>query len=231
MKSLIQDHSRGCRVLVVLLAVLLSGCQAMTRERPHQDDPRFAPVTPADHSQNTRENGAIYQVTRNHNLWGDTKALNVGDIVTIDLQEETQASKRQNSQIQKDSEIEATLANILGQDLADCGPDIDFERDFQARTNADQGNSLAGNITVTVIEVLGNGALRVRGEKWLSLTNGEEYIRLTGIVRQEDITSDNRVPSSRIADARISYGATGDFDQANRQGWLARFFNSEWWPF
>ena len=70
----------------------------------------------------------------------------------------------------------------------------------------------------------------LRGEKWLSLTNGDEYIRLTGLVRPQDIQPDNTVASNRVADARFAYGGTGDFDQANQMGWLARFFNSEWWP-
>ena len=104
------------------------------------------------------------------------------------------------------------------------------ERDFQGAAEADQSNSLAGSITVTVTEVLPNGVLRIRGEKWLSLTNGDEYIRLTGLVRPQDIQPDNTVASNRIADARFAYGGTGDFDQANQMGWLARFFNSEWWP-
>ena len=109
------------------------------------------------------------------------------------------------------------------------GTSLNNERDFKTRADADQSNSLAGSITVSVTEVLPNGVLRIRGEKWLSLTNGEEYIRLTGLVRPRDIQPDNSVASNRIADARIAYGGTGDFDQANQMGWLARFFNSEWW--
>ena len=107
---------------------------------------------------------------------------------------------------------------------------INQERDFEGQAEADQSNSLAGSITVTVTEVLPNGVLHIRGEKWLSLTNGDEYIRLTGLVRPEDIAPDNTVASNRIANARFAYGGTGDFDQANQMGWLARFFNSEWWP-
>ena len=67
-------------------------------------------------------------------------------------------------------------------------------------------------------------------QKKLTLNNGDEYIRLTGMVRPQDISPDNVVASNRIADARIAYGGTGDFDQANQMGWLARFFNSEWFP-
>jgi len=220
-------------LVLVLVLVLLTGCQAMTRERAMPDDPNFAPVTPQDLSANSPVNGAIYQVSRNHNLFGDSKALNVGDVLTVDLDERTSSSKNANTSIRKDNEINMGVGSILGRD-GDRFPlqtGLNSERDFEGRAGADQSNQLRGNITVTVTEVLPNGVLRIRGEKWLSLTQGEEYIRLTGLVRQQDIGPDNRIPSSRIADARMAYGGTGDFDQANRMGWLSRFFNSEWWPF
>lgn len=217
-------------IAVLLIVVLLSGCQAMTRERAVRDDPRFAPVPPEEMLPDGPVNGSIYQASRNHNLFGDSRALNVGDVVTVMLEEETRSSKSSNTVIGKDQEIELDAPLVLGQDGLRIGTDVDMERDFRGGGSADQSNRLIGNITVTVVEVLPNGVLRVRGEKWLSLTQGEEYIRLTGMIRQEDIGSDNRVDSSRIADARISYGGTGDFDQANRMGWLSRFFNSEWWP-
>jgi len=102
-------------------------------------------------------------------------------------------------------------------------------KNAETSISKDSDISLAGSITVTVTEVLPNGVLRIRGEKWLSLTNGEEYIRLTGLVRPQDIKPDNTLASNRIADARIAYGGTGDFDQANQMGWMGRFFNSEWW--
>jgi flagellar L-ring protein precursor FlgH len=104
-----------------------------------------------------------------------------------------------------------------------------MERSFEGSAKSDQSNSLRGSISVTVAEVLPNGILRIRGEKWLKLNQGDEYIRLTGLVRPEDIGTDNTIPSSKVADARIAYGGTGEFDDANRMGWLSRFFNSEWW--
>ena len=224
-------HGTGVRLVsVALVVVFLSGCQAMTRERAVRDDPRYAPVPPEEMIPDEPVNGSIYQSSRNHNLFGDSRALNVGDIVTVDLEEETSSSKSANTSIGKDSEIDLDAPLILGENGLEIDTDIDMERDFEGSASADQGNQLIGDITVTVVEVLPNGVLRIRGEKWLSLTQGEEYIRLTGMVRQEDIGSDNRVESSRIADARIAYGGTGDFDQSNRMGWLSRFFNSEWWP-
>lgn len=222
--------NRGASTLATLVVlILLQGCTAMSRPRAIPDDPEFAPVRPQAMMQRDRASGSIYQVSRNYNFYGDTVALNVGDVLTVTLQESTRASKNADTRIIKDNEIKLPEPNILGKSNFGIGTSLNNERDFKTRADADQSNSLAGSITVSVTEVLPNGVLRIRGEKWLSLTNGEEYIRLTGLVRPRDIQPDNSVASNRIVDARIAYGGTGDFDQANQMGWLARFFNSEWW--
>lgn len=216
--------------LLVWVLVLLQGCTAMSRPRAEPNDPAYAPVRAQAMMQRDPESGSIYQSSRNYNFYGDTVALNIGDVLTVTLNESTRASKNAETKIQKDSDISLPEPNILGKNNIGIATSIQNDRDFQGKAEADQSNSLAGNITVTVIEVLPNGVLRIRGEKWLSLTNGDEYVRLTGLVRPQDIDPGNMVASSRIADARIAYGGTGDFDQANQMGWLARFFNSEWWP-
>ena len=102
---------------------------------------------------------------------------------------------------------------------------------FNAKANAGQTNSLTGQISVSVIKVLPNGNLMIRGEKWLMLNNGNEYIRLTGILRPEDVNADNTVSSQKVANARIQYGGTGDFANTQKRGWLSRFFNSIFNPF
>ncbi|WP_336368313.1 flagellar basal body L-ring protein FlgH [Marinobacter sp. C2H3] len=215
--------------LVLVLAVL-QGCVAMTRPRPVPDDPAYAPVAPQAMMPRDPNSGAIFQSARNYDFYGDTTALNVGDVLTVTLQESTRASKSQDTDIKKENNISLPNPTILGRNKLGLTTDLDNKRDFKGQAGADQSNSLNGNITVTVTEVLPNGVLRIRGEKWLSLTNGDEYIRLTGLVRPQDIQPDNTVASNRIADARIGYGGTGDLDQANRMGWASRFFNSEWWP-
>lgn len=221
--------SAGTCFLVWVL-VVLQGCTAMSRPRAEPNDPAYAPVRAQAMMQRDPESGSIYQSSRNYNFYGDTVALNIGDVLTVTLNESTRASKNAETKIQKDSDISLPEPNILGKNNIGIATSIQNDRDFQGKAEADQSNSLAGNITVTVIEVLPNGVLKIRGEKWLSLTNGDEYVRLTGLVRPQDIDPGNMVASSRIADARIAYGGTGDFDQANQMGWLARFFNSEWWP-
>lgn len=221
--------SAGTCFLVGVL-VVLQGCTAMSRPRAEPDDPVYAPVRAQAMMQRDPESGAIYQSSRNYNFYGDTVALNIGDVLTVTLKESTRASKNAETKITKDSDISLSEPNIFGRNNIGIATAIKHERDFQGQAEADQSNSLAGSITVTVVDVLPNGVLKVRGEKWLSLTNGDEYVRLTGLVRPQDIDPGNLVDSSRIADARIAYGGTGDFDQANQMGWLARFFNSEWWP-
>ena len=207
--------NRGASTLATLVVlILLQGCTAMSRPRAIPDDPEFAPVRPQAMMQRDRASGSIYQVSRNYNFYGDTVALNVGDVLTVTLQESTRASKNADTRIIKDNEIKLPEPNILGKSNFGIGTSLNNERDFKTRADADQSNSLAGSITVSVTEVLPNGVLRIRGEKRLS---------------PRDIQPDNSVASNRIADARIAYGGTGDFDQANQMGWLARFFNSEWW--
>ena len=217
-------------LVIVMLLILLQGCTAMSRPRAVPDDPEFAPVRPQAMMQRDPDSGAIFQPARNYNLYGDTKALNIGDVLTVTLQESTRASKSAETSITKDQELNIPEPSTFGKANIVLNARANCERDFNGSAEADQSNSLAGSITVTVTEVLPNGVLRVRGEKWLSLTNGDEYIRLTGMVRPQDIKPDNTVASNRVADARFAYGGTGDFDQANQMGWLARFFNSEWWP-
>jgi len=221
-----------CSAVLAMLLVL-QACSIMTRERPMPDDPNFAPVSADALQMGGMVTGAIYQSNRNFSFYGDQVAINVGDILTVILQESTSASKKADTSYDKDDEVTFNEATILGNLISKKGlsllTDPSFERAFDGKASSDQSNSLNGNISVTVSEVLPNGVLRIQGEKWLRLNQGDEYVRVTGLVRPQDIGTDNTIDSSKIADARIAYGGTGEFDDVNRQGWLSRFFNSEWW--
>lgn len=193
--------------------------------------------------------GAIYQPSFESNYFTDRKAFRVGDIITINLNERMQASKNASSNIQKDSDLNVGVPNILGMAVTPKNPlagvsalgmtdkNLSLEASANAKRStkgsgqAGQSNSLAGSITVTVAGVLPNGVLAVRGEKWLTLNTGDELIRISGLVRPDDISTDNTVSSTRIADARITYSGTGAFANASQPGWLSRFFMSPAWPF
>ena len=221
------------RLVLLVSIVLMSACSVMTREQPVPNDPAYAPVPSSVLQRGELVTGSIYQVNRNFSMYGDQVALNVGDILTVTLQESTSSSKSADTSYDKDDEVTFNEATILGNAISKHGLSLltnpSFERAFDGKASSDQSNSLSGSISVTVAEVLPNGVLRVKGEKWLRLNQGDEFIRLTGLVRPQDIGTDNTVPSSKVADARIAYGGTGEFDSVNRQGWLSRFFNSEWW--
>ncbi len=229
----------NARILVSLsLVMILSGCGSMTisslPSAPKPGDPEFAPV-PSDALLPPPNNtGSLFADAYGMSLYGDKKARRVGDIITVTLNESTQGKKSSQSKTSKTSA--ATLAApTIG--LAGTAPidqlsaTIQGDRSFSGKGDADQSNSLQGNITVTVSEVLPNGVLRVRGEKWITLNTGAEFIRIQGMLRPDDINLDNTVSSLKLADARITYSGAGAVANSSKQGWLAAFFNSPIFPF
>lgn len=214
--------------LIGLLA--LGGCAT----QPVPGDPAFAPAAPVVAPIQAQPTGSLYRAGYSMYLFENAVARQVGDILTIELMEKTDAKKKADTGIKKDSD--STFSASLGTSGLQTQPwsadlDLGAERDFDGSGESEQSNSLEGNISVVVYQVLPNGNLMVRGEKWLNLNQGEEFIRISGIVRPADISPDNTVPSFLVADARISYSGTGPVADANKLGWLARFFVSALLPF
>ena len=221
-------------VLYVLSVLWLSGCTALPNG-PKPDDPDFAPSMPEEDVVNVEPTGSIFNQGQVNSVYSDIKAHRVGDIITVQLVESTSAKKGANSQQSKDSSLGINALNVGGKPVTINGYDTSVSmggnNSFKGQSKADQSNSLQGNISVSVVKVLANGNLMVRGEKWLMLNNGNEYVRITGIVRSEDVNADNTVISQRVANSRIQYGGTGDFANTQERGWLAQFFNGPWSPF
>lgn len=218
-----------------IVAVLSTGCASTEQSQTLPNDPDFAPILPEMDDEPLVPTGSLFRVNYVNNIYSDSKAHRVGDIISVILSESTQAQKNAKTELTKENS--ATLNPITGFG----GAAINIKKqaiqfgynqtsDFSGDSKANQGNSLSGNISVHVLRVLPNGNLMIRGEKWMSLNNGDEYIRLTGIVRSEDISSSNTVTSSKVANARIQYAGTGAFADTQEQGWLSKFFSSSWWP-
>lgn len=215
-----------------LALALLAGCMAM----PARDDGEWAPTAPMQPEVAAAPaDGAIYHDNQNMELFSDARAHRVGDILTIVLVESTQASKKASTSTSKKDKADVAAPTIMGKDLTINGNPLsvglDSERNFDGSGSSSQSNQLTGQITVTVAQRLSNGNLIVRGEKWLTINQGQELVRIAGIVRPQDIGQDNTVASTRVADARISYTGRGTLADANTRGWLSRFFNSKWMPF
>ena len=222
---------------------LLSGCMF---DQAHPDDPAYAPISPAQLMPPPNTTGAIYQAGYERRLFEDVRAARVGDMLTINLVETTTAGKSAKTSMTKVTAVDVSQPTLFGGSPTFDAPGslplvgkksntlnskLDSNNAFSGEGKSDQSNNLTGNITVTVAEVLPNEYLVVRGEKWLSLNRGKEYIRFSGIVRPQDVSADNTVESTRVANARITYSGTGEVSESNGIGWLARFFSSAIWPF
>lgn len=222
-------NSLFIRLILGLVSFSLLACGATNRPKPN--DPYYAPTASAMAPVAPRTEGSLFQSSYGLNLFDDRKALRIGDIITVTLSERTVSRKTSGVSVAKESKNNMGVGKLLGTNLPDLETSLAQKRDFSGDAGADQSNSLQGNITVTVADVLPNGNLVVRGEKWMTLNRGDEFIRISGIVRPDDISPDNTVISTRLANAKISYSGTGALADSQSMGWLTRFFNSDLWPF
>jgi flagellar L-ring protein precursor FlgH len=215
-------------IALVLLA-LASGVVAPSadarskkKELAMEYAPTLAPAAPIP----AQANGSIFQAAAGYTpLTSGSRASMVGDVITITLVERTQASKSNSADTSRSGSIGLTppttgpASFFSPSDIAASGANS-----FTGKGAATQSNALTGEVTVTIAQVYPNGTMLVKGQKALTLNRGDEFIQISGIVRQADISPDNRIPSTRVADAKITYSGKGEIARASRQGWLQRFF-------
>ena len=230
------------RFLTLSSLIIMTGCMSNAAKR----DPEYAAVRPIPVPKEEISTGAIFDANSNLALFEDYRARRVGDILTIRLEEQTDAEKETETIIKKQNSNSITNPTLFGTtpefDLPSFLPlantddnNLDFSlgstHDFKGQGDSDQSNKLSGDISVSVVEVLANGNLVVRGEKIITINQGNEYLRISGMVSPRDIDHDNTVSSKRVADAQISYVGDGAPASANVVGWLGKFFLSALMPF
>ena len=229
---------------LLLTSALMSGCASAPTTLAHT--PEYAPVYPPPVERSQVQTGAIFSARHSDNWFGRGKTFQVGDVVTVLLNEETQTERKVDANINRKASnnvvpegITSRVQNlalptrILGSRLDGALNGVNLKEGEIKTTGSGSESkkaSLIGAVTVTVVEVLNNGNLMVRGEKQLALTEGAETIQLSGIIRPVDVSPSNMVQSSRLANAQISYRGTGDLANATRAGW-----GTSWllkiWPF
>lgn len=227
------------------IGAVLSGCAAVVpAPEVAVQAPSYAPVLPVEPSKARVATGSIFSAKHAENWLGSGRAYRVGDIITVMLQEDTTALRQQDASIKRDakndmipsgftSKVEKVPGKILGSTFAGALSGVNLNSASISTGGsgaANQKASLQGAVTVTVVEVLGNGNLVVRGEKQLSLTEGSEIVQVSGIVRPDDISPNNIVQSRRLANANISYRGTGDMAKATTPGWGTSLLLKVW-PF
>lgn len=215
--------------ILLFVVLVLAGCQSFSEMLPEEDSRAFEPL-PLDYSLPPASSGGLYRSGFSGSLYQDRRALRVGDILTVVLDESTQSSKSAATSFGKKSGVGIDAPKVLGKVYPNLESKLGAGRDFSGSSNSSQQNTLRGSIAVTVHQVLPNGSLLVKGEKALRLNQGDEFIRLTGLVRKDDIDRNNQVSSQSVANARISYSGRGVLSDSNSAGWLTRFFASPLFP-
>jgi flagellar L-ring protein precursor FlgH len=208
----------------VVLAVLAPSSHAHGRStRPAEG---FGAVLPAPAAPRIAD-GSIFDVSAGYTALAEgRRAHMVGDSLTILLTEQINSSKSAGSKTQKTGAF--NVVPPTGGPFAFLDPNAlkaSGGSSFNGQGNASQTSTLGGEVSVTIAEVRANGTALVKGEKRLLLSQGQEWVQVSGIVRLGDIDADNRVRSTQVADARVTYTGNGTIGRSSREGWLSKFFN------
>jgi flagellar L-ring protein FlgH len=217
-------------IFAVGAMLALTGCVMSPNE------PSYSATWPEPLPEAAQANGAIYQAGHDVALFENAVARRVGDTLTIRLSERTNASKSSTTSTKKSTDIDMPGPIIGGRPVTVNGTEIlhaevNNDAEFDGEGASTQSNRLEGDISVTVAQRLSNGNLLVRGQKWIAINQGQEYVRIQGIVRPIDIEPDNSISSLKVADAMIAYGGKGPLANASSPGILSRFFNLPFLPF
>ena len=215
---------RGCALAA---AVLLGGCAQAPRE-PIVHQPMTA-RTDAQPRIAGPAHGSIYRTAFGAQaLFEDRRPRQVGDILTIVVSENINASKNSAADASRTGSATSVLGLVpkllSGLVSSDQDADASGKNVISAKGGANSRNTFNGVITVTVVELLANGNLLVSGEKQMLINQGTEYIRFSGVVNPRTVGANNSVLSTQVADARIEYSAKGYIDEAQTMGWLQRVF-------
>lgn len=215
--------------LLAALALVLIGCGSTPA-------PTLAPESEPSYEQlrgYTPHNltGSIFQAGTEMVLYEDVKARRVGDILTVLLVEETSGENSADNNINQSTEMNVQTPTFGGRTHPNMNIGLGSENSFNGQSGSSQSNRLNGSIAVTVHEVLPNGNLVIQGEKRIRINQGDEYIRLQGVVRTKDIGTFNTLYSTQVADARITYAGRGTNSQNTTPGWAAKILFSPLWPF
>ena len=219
-------------LMLASLAALLAGCGQAPVKLTHSPD--FAPVFPAPQEIRAEATGSIFTGNQGDNWFGRSVIYQVGDTLTVLLDESTQAARQQNTTVSRESSNDVMtpglIAKLPGSSTLSAMKTDGSNVSSDGKGETGQTATLKGSITTSIVQVLANGNLVLRGEKQLALSEGTEVIQLSGIVRPADISPNNTVQSRRLANAQIAYRGTGDLSNTARPGWGTRTLLNLW-PF
>jgi len=211
--------------IVPVLVIMLSGCAQHNADRVSID---FEPMYPQEMPlvETNNRSGTIFNATRGNLFSMESRAQMVGDIITVQFAESFQATKSQNAATAKSNDSSISMPTALGTPELSTKLGSSLANTFSGSGSSAQSNSLNGQVSVHVVRVFQNGNLEILGQKKLTLNNGDEYIRVHGIVRPKDINEKNIVSSDRIANANIQYIGAGDIAASGKKGWYSKILDT-----
>ncbi|MDB0006028.1 flagellar basal body L-ring protein FlgH [bacterium] len=211
--------------IALAFLIALAGCAQYNADSVSSE---FEPMYPQDMPLVERDNrsGTIFNAANGNLFSMESKAQMVGDIITIEFAESFQATKSQNAATSKTSDSSISLPTLMARAELSAKLSAAAENSFSGSGSSAQSNSLTGQVSVHVVRVFQNGNLEILGQKKLTLNNGDEYIRVQGIVRPQDINAENVVSSDRIANANIQYIGAGDIAASGKKGWYSKILDN-----
>jgi len=210
--------------LVCTVPLLMSGCSTYVQNVVSDD---FEPVYQnIAGSTETPATGRIYKANGQGLFPSGPRQKKIGDIINVTMLEGFSATKSSSAASAKNDTFNLTvptgLPNILTGGMTPAQIASGTTQSFGGSGTASQSNTLTGSMAVTVTRIFENGNIEILGQKKLTLTNGDEYMRIRGVVRPEDIGQSNVVLSTKIANAEITYIGAGEVNDNVNQGWLSR---------
>jgi flagellar L-ring protein FlgH len=220
----------GCTSLIAPL--LLGGCANRGAE---VKTPTFDEQIPRP--QPSYVSGSLWQAS-SIGLAEDLKARRRGDIITVVISEQASASKQASTGTKRGTSMSAGMPNLLGLEKTPLKGWVDLEKllnlsfdsKFDGSGSTSRQENLQAVISAKVVEVIANGNLMIEGRRNVKVNNEDQVIVLTGMVRSRDVSADNSISSSLIADARIAYSGKGIISDRQKPGWLMNVLDAVW-PF
>ena len=224
-------------IWILGLITLLSGCMPSAKSVTtdvNKDKVEAALQTPLSDPSQT---GSLW-TGNSPLLFTDTKANNVGDLITVLVLEKASATRQLGTKKSKKSSRKTELNNAFGgidaliaKNGVNIGKmDINDASDFDGSGSTNNSDTLTASVTAVVTQVFPNGNMEITGRRQVSINHQPQALVFTGIIRPIDISSDNTITSAKVAQAMISYGSGGELAEVAHQGWFARTLNQVW-PF
>lgn len=228
--------------MLVILPLLLAGCLTTGKDAslPSDLSNRYA-IPDVSHKNVNAPEGSIFNADNAKDLYEDKRARRVGDIVLVKIVETSSGSKKAETKTERESTTAGGISSLFGieQWFSNKNPyftpsatslNATLTNDFDGKGETKRNSSVTATISARVIDVTMDGNLVIRGYREVQVNNETQHIILSGIIRTQDVSPDNSVLSSYIADARIEYSGTGIIADKQQPGWLARILDAVW-PF